>query len=477
MAQSLVKDSTIYGLGTLLGRALGLLLIPVYTRYLSVSEYGALALLNLILQNVSFVCLLGVSTAAMRGYFEPGISEPQRAALYGTASTLLLGFPPVVLVALVPVAWWLVDSFLPSIPFYPFVFFTLLTGLFTPIAKLLLGLLRVRRQAMWFIAFNLGLLALQAVAAVVALAVLNLGLAGQVYAQLLANGVFALVALALLATYARPRLEWPVARGLLAYGLPLVPFFIFGWMYEGAGRFMLEHFGSLASVGLFALAAQFAGLIALAGGALDNVLLPHFLEHAGKPGGARQLGLIIQKYLTWLGMLGLAVLVFASPTIRLLARPDFFPAELHVPLLALAFWLAMARSPVTWSLNYSRQSATLSLLNGFAVVILVALLWAALGPGGLGINGVAAAMIGANLLVAATGFRLAQRHFRVELPWRPLALSTAALLAGGLLITWLGPAGHNLGLLAVEVAVLGITSLTAMRLAGLRNPLRALLSR
>lgn len=473
MARSLVKDSTIYGLGTLLGRAVGLLLIPIYTRYLDVSEYGALALLNLILQNVSFVCLLGVSTAAMRGYYEPGITEGQRAAIYGTASALLLGFPILVLAGLIPVVWWLSTTFLPSIAFYPLVFFTLLTGLYTPITKLLLGLMIVRRQALRFITFNVGILVLQAITAVVALAGLGLGLAGQVYAQFLANAVAALAAIAVLSHYARPRLDWTIARSLLAFGVPLVPFFVFMWMYDASGRFMLENFGDLASVGIFALAAQFAGLVSMAGGALDNVLLPHFMEQAGKSGGGRHLGQMIHSYLTWLGMLGLVVLVFASPAIRILARPGFFAAEDHVALLVLAAWLSIARTPITWSLNYSRQSGILSLLNGAAVVVLVTLLWFTLGYAGLGITGVALALISSNMIMVATGFLLAQRHFRVELPLGRLAVSTLTLVTGGALITWMGPGTFNLPVLAGEVLVMAVTCLVTIRLAGIPNPLKA----
>lgn len=477
MAQSLVKDSTIYGLGSLLSRAVGLLLIPVYTRYLTTADYGALALLNLIVQNVSFICLLGVSTAAMRYYFEPGASEPERATTYGNATALLIVFPPVVLALLAPATWFIVSHWLPSVPFFPFVLVALLTGLFTPITKLLLGLLRVRRQAGWFIAFNIGLLLLQAVAILVALAGLGMGLAGQLYAQLVAYAVFAAVAIWLLTRYARPQLDRANAFRLLAYGLPLVPFFIFSWIFEAAGRFMLEHFADLGRVGIFALAAQFAGLIAMAGSALDNVMLPHFLDNAGKAEGGARLGALIHKYLTWLGLLGLTIMVGASPAIRFFAGEAYVEAERHVAPLVLAFWLSMARTPITWSLNYSKRSGTLSLLNGGGVVALTLMLYLALGRWQLGIDGVALATVAANLLVIGAGYGLAQRSYQLRVPRARFALTVLTLVGAGVLIGWLGPAAGNWRLLGAEVAVLAAAGLLAMRLAGLSNPLRALFSR
>jgi O-antigen/teichoic acid export membrane protein len=41
----LLKHSSIYGVGTLLYRAVALVLVPLYTRHLTMSEYGDLELL------------------------------------------------------------------------------------------------------------------------------------------------------------------------------------------------------------------------------------------------------------------------------------------------------------------------------------------------------------------------------------------------------------------------------------------------
>jgi O-antigen/teichoic acid export membrane protein len=474
MAQSLVKDSAIYGLGTLLTRALGLLLIPVYTRYLAVDEYGALSLLNIILQNVSFVCLLGVSTAAMRYYFEPGADEPGRQALYGSATTVLLLFPPLVLLLLAPLTWLLVSNYLPSLPWFPYVLVVLLTGLFTPVQKLMVGLLRVRRRALLFTGFHLAFFVFQTAAIFIAIAMLGLGLAGQVYAQLLANGVFALVAVAMLRVYSKPTLSRPVARHLLAYGVPLVPFFIFMWVSEAAGRFLLERFTDLRQLGIFALAAQFSGLIALAAGAIDNVMLPHFMEQAGTKDAGQRLGALIHRYVTAMGIIGLAILVGASPAIRLLATEPYFPAERHVAPLVLAIWLSVMRTPITWSLNYSKQSATLSALNGAAMTVLIALLLLFLGPLQLGIDGVAYAMIGANLFAIIAGYALAQRHFALSAAPLRVTLTGLTLLAAGGILAIVGPAGLEFSTLAGQSLLMAVASLAAARLAGIANPLRAL---
>ena len=64
------RDIVFFGLGMVLVKSLGFLLIPIYTRFLSVADYGALALLVITLQLLSFIFLFGISTASMRYYFD-----------------------------------------------------------------------------------------------------------------------------------------------------------------------------------------------------------------------------------------------------------------------------------------------------------------------------------------------------------------------------------------------------------------------
>ena len=45
--RKILKHSAIYGVGTALTKAVGFLMIPIYTRYLTPADYGIFELLNL----------------------------------------------------------------------------------------------------------------------------------------------------------------------------------------------------------------------------------------------------------------------------------------------------------------------------------------------------------------------------------------------------------------------------------------------
>ena len=88
----LSKELFIYGLGGILNRGIGFLLIPLYTSYLTVEEYGMLAILGVILQLVGLVSLMGVGTAAMRFYHNEGADEDYRKKLVAGLGCSLFHF-------------------------------------------------------------------------------------------------------------------------------------------------------------------------------------------------------------------------------------------------------------------------------------------------------------------------------------------------------------------------------------------------
>jgi O-antigen/teichoic acid export membrane protein len=60
------KHSAIYGLGGLVSRILGVLLLPLYTRYLSPSDYGKVETLIALTAVAGIVLRMGITSALVR---------------------------------------------------------------------------------------------------------------------------------------------------------------------------------------------------------------------------------------------------------------------------------------------------------------------------------------------------------------------------------------------------------------------------
>src|SRR6266576_2677610 len=66
----LARHSAIYGLGGLVSRILAVLLLPLYTSYLSTADYGKIETLVAASSVLVIVLRLGISSAFFRFYFD-----------------------------------------------------------------------------------------------------------------------------------------------------------------------------------------------------------------------------------------------------------------------------------------------------------------------------------------------------------------------------------------------------------------------
>jgi O-antigen/teichoic acid export membrane protein len=85
----LIKNTMVYGAGDVVSKAIGFFMIPVYTRFLTPSDYGVISLLMLFTTFVSIIASLGMSQAIMRIYYE-GENDRERHTIY-TTSLIFIG--------------------------------------------------------------------------------------------------------------------------------------------------------------------------------------------------------------------------------------------------------------------------------------------------------------------------------------------------------------------------------------------------
>ena len=77
-----VRDSAMYSIGTVVGKAAALLILPVVTRSLGPRQYGELEVLSTLMSAATSILILGIDVAATRMY--PTLDEPARQRMFAT---------------------------------------------------------------------------------------------------------------------------------------------------------------------------------------------------------------------------------------------------------------------------------------------------------------------------------------------------------------------------------------------------------
>ena len=75
------KHSSIYAIGNIINRLGAFLLLPVYTNYLSVAEYGTLELFYVTMSIVSGFLAVGMAHATLRFYFDHDEQKDRNASI------------------------------------------------------------------------------------------------------------------------------------------------------------------------------------------------------------------------------------------------------------------------------------------------------------------------------------------------------------------------------------------------------------
>src|SRR5262249_8077019 len=82
--RQIVKHSAIFGLGHVVFRLTSVILLPIYTRFLSPADYGIMALLDLTINLLAIVANAGTAAAASRAHFDDD-TEAHRDRVWWTA--------------------------------------------------------------------------------------------------------------------------------------------------------------------------------------------------------------------------------------------------------------------------------------------------------------------------------------------------------------------------------------------------------
>src|SRR5436305_15075050 len=76
-----VRHSAIYGLGGVLLKGIGFLMLPFYTRYLSPVDYGILEILDLSMSLFGMFLNMGITAALLRSYNMAKTSDERPTAV------------------------------------------------------------------------------------------------------------------------------------------------------------------------------------------------------------------------------------------------------------------------------------------------------------------------------------------------------------------------------------------------------------
>lgn len=444
------RHSFAYAVGTVLNRITNIILLPLYVRYLSKAEYGALEILLQTSTIVMIVLQLGMGSALFRSvlYKEGG----DRRMISSTAHYFLGVFSAVLLAILILFAPEMAASLLGSRESAYLLRIIFLGDLFLVLATVPLSLLRIDQKTTLFIKLAAANFCAGITLNLLFLVHWKMGVAGVLWANTLTAVFFALLYLYVNRCEWRPAFSWSELREMLSFGLPLVPSAMGDLVLQASDRYIIKYARGFEELGAYSVAMRLAMAISLVINAFQMAWPAIFFPLVRKPESRELFARLFNYLLFFLVFVTLVLSLFAREIIALIATSAYLEAAGVLPLICLSFifYGTYYYSSIGIQIEKKNHYSALILIGAAAINVLLNLVliprW--------GLSGAGAAKLVSNILLGVGVALVSQRYYAIPYRYRALAmlLLTAAGLYGiGQLVSGFHPLSWLVRLLLVAV--------------------------
>jgi O-antigen/teichoic acid export membrane protein len=336
--RALFTHSAVYGSADVFATALNVLLLPVYTAWLSAADYGTLALLILFGTLAKILVRLGLDAGFFRVHYDLESPEDRRR-LAGTALLVSVAAAALFMAVVALLRGPLTRALLGHVA-APERWVVLVAGdvslgalLFVP-----LNLLRIEDRPRLFSALAVFRHALNAGLKVLFL-FRGAGVEGVLWGDLLSTGALVLATLPLLRGRVTPALSRPLLSEMLGFGLPKVPHGLLVQAQNMADRKVLDLYVTRADVGVYHVGYTLGGAVKFALSAFEPAWGPFVYSRLKQPDAPRTLARVATFAFAGFVMMGLLVSVFARELLTLLTpkNPALRAGAPVIPVVVLAY--------------------------------------------------------------------------------------------------------------------------------------------
>lgn len=334
-------NSGLYTFSSLLVKAIGFLLLPVYTLFLTPKDYGITSLVDSFTGVATYVVAFSLYSAIIRFYADFKNDRVKLKRLYGTI-IIFIFCSGVVFVGLgFYFNKFIIEGLFKGLAFYPVVLIALLNLTFACLYTVHQSIMQGMQMGVKLTIRNLIVFALQVGLNLLFIVYFRLGAVGVLLATLLINVLYSVYMIYDLVkndsiTFC---VDKDLLREALKYSVPLMPHDLSTMIARFAARVFINNNGSLGNVGLYSVAAQFGNAIDTVQSSVNSAFAPWFYEqmNRGDPEGKSEILILSRFLIIFYSFFYLGIGLFSQEVIILMTPSTYTMAWTVIPILVSAY--------------------------------------------------------------------------------------------------------------------------------------------
>lgn len=425
------KHSFVYGFGSMLAKSVGFLLLPLYTHYLSPSDYGVFEVIELGMSLLGMFLSLGITAAILR-YHGMAETDAQRRTVISTmfvvsvaisGGAFLAGFP-----LIRPATTMLLGPGVPA----AYLLMSFVGFLIAYIAQVPYTALRAKEASGTVTAIDTVSTIVLLLLNVYLIAVLKTSLFGMFLGRIIVNCLTLIVLVRLTRRDLVAGIDWHTLRQTIAFGAPLILMNITMFALNFSDRFFLQRLQSLEAVGIYAVGYKFGYVLSFVVIWPFNMMLHArmYIIHR-RPDHGQIFARILSLYSALLVLAGLAISIFSREIIRFMADARYAEGESVVAIISMAYVLFGIGGYFQTGLYLTSRTGLIGVVSAAAAIINLAANYLLIPK--LSMLGAAWATVLGFLVIAVGSYYAGQRVCSLPYPvgrvGRTLAVAVATYMA------------------------------------------------
>ena len=276
--KKLFANSFFYSLGVVLGKATGLLLLPIYTNFMSDHEYGIATTLTSF--SAAFGIILSLSLRAAMIRFHNEYTDEQRKRFIGSIVSCVI-LSSASFSAILILSQQLYAPFVfKGIDFFPLILAEIISMFFSAIYSIQQSVWQAEQNGKAYSVNSMLYLLGHGVINTVFVAVFKWGAGGIIYGSLVLNIIFAVYGVTRLVSTKKMIfcLDKVILKKSVLYSLPIIPHNLSNNISTFVSKTILNHSISYGASGHYTIASQVSTIMSLVQSSINLAFRPWFIE-------------------------------------------------------------------------------------------------------------------------------------------------------------------------------------------------------
>jgi O-antigen/teichoic acid export membrane protein len=403
----------LYILPFFLGSVLPIITLPIFTRFLSLEDYGVYALLIAFAVFVSGVANFGLTIGYERNFFEAnGNTQKIAALLYSTLSfvvttTLIMGLFTFLFRS------QLANGIIGSPKYGNLLVWVFISYSTTTLKSYFLTYYKNTENPKSFVWYSIDENLLNVVFSMFFVTYLKTGLSGLIFGQLIASSTVLIVLSYKFLSRMPFAFSYDMLRESLKLSVPLTTRIFFGVLGTHFDKYLINLLGSLGGVGIYSLGQKIANIVFVFMTSVQNVYAPQVYKRMfelEQPESGKSIGsyLSLFAYISVAG--GIFVALFSEEIIQILTPPSYHKSIDVVTILSLLYASHFfGKQP---QLIFAKKTGITSIMTLISIFINILLnipfikLW--------GYMGAAYGTLLSGIVINVISFKVSQRYFYIH---------------------------------------------------------------